>query len=255
MLVIRQEQVRALETVQVERFADELVLHIKKFAPIHFKLMGQEAIRKTIFVGLEESRKYGFTLWGSTRFFIEMMFMFGSSFCTDPQYQGIIGEALDVNCGDEMIRADHMYHNVMAYVDSASGPQHEYERLALSRAVQVRYENMIDLAERPASDLVEVLYEIYPQKVESLGEAAIYSLVSKACAMAAERGSSWYIGTPLFAGLMFTLGHGCFADPQYSWIAGTLQNTKSTEAVVILERVFRKFSIFLDRARFRLEMR
>ena len=57
MLVIRPEQMRVLEEEQVERFANELVAHIKSFAPIQFKSMSEEAVRNTIYIGLNQSRR------------------------------------------------------------------------------------------------------------------------------------------------------------------------------------------------------
>jgi hypothetical protein len=146
MLVIRPDQMRALEEAQVERFADELIAHIEGFAPVQFGSMGKEAVRNTISMGLRDARSYGFTLRGSARFYVEMMFMLGSFFDTDPQYRGITQALFDKDDTDEMVRADRLYDKIMEYVDITSGPQHEYERLALNRAVQVRYENVITFA-------------------------------------------------------------------------------------------------------------
>jgi hypothetical protein len=246
---------RALEEAQVERFADELVAHIKGFAPIQFKSMGEEAVRTTISLGLKNARGYGFTLRGPARFFVEIMFMLGSFFDTDPQYRAITRPLWDKNDADETARADRLYDKITAYVDFTSGPQHEYERLALSRAVQTRPDDLGAFAKRPASDLVGVLSAIHPQKVQTLGKSAIVALVEKAYAAAAKRGASWAVGGPLFAGLMFTFGHGCLADPQYPWIAGTLEDTGSSDASVVLERLFQKFRIFLRQAQSRFEGR
>ena len=89
--------------------------------------------------------------------------------------------------------------------------------------------------------------------MQALGKPAVAALVNKAYTMAAERGSSWVVGGQLFAGLMFTLGHGCFIDPQYTWIAKTLENINSTQASVILEGLFQKFLVFLNQAKSKLE--
>jgi len=255
VLVIRPEQMRAFEEAQVERFADELVAHIEGFAPIQFVSMGKEAVRNTISIGLKNARGHGFTRKGSARFYVEAMFMLGSFFDTDPQYLEITQALFDKNNADEMARADRLYDVIMEYVDTASGPQHEYERLALNRAVQARYESVMAFAKRPTSDLVNVLYRIHPEKVQTLGGSAITALVDKAYVIAASQVSGWVEGGPLFAGLMFTFGHGCFADPQYPWIAGILENSRSTEAPVVLERLFQKFMIFLNQAKSNLEAR
>lgn len=255
MLVIRPEQMRVFEKAQVERFADELVTHIEGFAPIQFVPMGKGAVRNTISLGLKNARRHGFIRKGSARFYVEVMFMLGSFFDTDPQYRGITQALFDQNDAGELVRADRLYGMIMEYVDTTSGPQHEYERLALNRAVQAQYENVVAFAKRPTSDLVNALYRIHPEKVQILGEYAIAALVDKAYSIAAGQGSGWFDGGPLFACLMFAFGHGCFNDPQYPWIAGALENAKSTEATVVFERLFQKFLVFLNQAKSKLERR
>ncbi len=254
MLIIRPEQMRALEQAQVERFANELVAHIKTFAPIQFKSMGEEAVRNTISIGIKQSRQYGFTLRGPVRFYVEMMFILGSYFDTDPQYHGIIQALFDKNEADEMSRADRLHEALLAYIETVSGKGHDYERLAINRALQAQFDNVVEFADRPSSDLVNVLYKIHPEKVQALGEAAIAALVNKAYAIAEQRGSSWVAARPLFAGLMFTLGHGCFADPQFHWIARTLNNTESTDTITVLKHLYQKFFIFLNQAKSNMEM-
>lgn len=254
MLIIRPEQMRALEKAQVERFANELVVHIESFAPIQFKSMGEEAVRNTISIGIKQSRQYGFTLRGPVRFYVEMMFMLGSYFDTDPQYQGIIQALFDKNEADEMSRADRLHKTLLVYIETVSGNEHDYERLAINRSLQAQFDNVVEFAGRPSSDLVNVFYKIHPEKVQALGEPAIAALVNKANAIAAQRGSSWVAAGPLFAGLMFTLGHGCFVDPQFPWVAKTLNNTKSTDTIGILKQLFQKFFIFLNQAKANIEV-
>ena len=247
---------RALEGAQTGLFADELVAHIQGFAPTLFASMGNDAVRTTVSMGLKNALGYGFTLRGPARFYVEAMFMLGSFFDTDPQYRGITQALFDKDDTGEMDRADRLYEKVMDFVGTTSGPQHEYEKLALSRAAQARYENVISFAQRPASDLVGVLFRIYPEKAQYIGEAAVSALVEKAYAIAANRGPSWATGGALFAGLMFAFGHGCFSDPQYPWIAGALEKAESRNAAsVAFEPLFQKFSIYLDRAKSNLEAR
>jgi hypothetical protein len=247
---------RALEGVQTGLFADELVAHIQGFAPSLSVSMGRDAVRTTVSMGLKNARGYGFTLRGPARFYVEAMFMLGSFFDTDPQYRAITQALFDEDDAGEMARADRLYEKVMEFVDITSGQQHEYEKLALSRAAQARYENVISFAQRPASDLVGVLYKVYPEKAQYIGEAAVSALVEKAYAIAANRGPSWAKGGALFAGLMFAFGHGCFSDPQYPWIAGSLEKAESRDAASAnFEPLFRKFSIYLGRAKNNLEAR
>ena len=255
MLVIRSEQMQALEEALADRYAHELVAHFEAFAPAQCEAMGRDAVRGTISMGLRSARRHGFAQRGPARFYVEAMFMLGSFFDTDPQYRTISSALYEADDGQEMHRANRLYESVMDYVDQTSGPQHDYERLALTRAVRARYEHVVALAGRPASDVVDVLHRVYPEKAQYIGDAALAALVEMGRAMAAERGSSWAVGGPLFAGLLFTFGHGCFADPQFPWISGTLDNAGSSGAAATLERLFQKFSIYLDRAKANLEAR
>ncbi len=254
-LVIRAEQMRALEEAQVDRFAEELVIHFQAFAPAQCRAMGRDAVLHTTSIGLRNARDHGFLHRGAARFYVETMFMLGSQFDTDPQYRSVVRALFEAGEADETERADRLYESVMDYVDQTSGAQHEYERQALARAAHARFEHVLDLAHRPAADVVAVLHGVYPEKARYIGDSAIAALVEKGPAMAAERGTSWAVGVPLFAGLMFTFGHGCFADPQFPWISGSLVDAKSGDASAVLERLFRQFSIFLDRALTNLEAR
>jgi hypothetical protein len=255
VLVIRAEQMRALEEALADRYAHELVAHFEAFAPAQCDAMGRDAVRATISMGLRSAQSHGFEQRGSARFYVETMFMLGSFFDTDPQYRTITPVLYEADDGEAVDRANRLYESVMDFVEQTSGPQHEYERLALTRAVRARYEHIIALAGRPASDVVDVLHRVYPEKAQYIGDAAIAALVEKGRAIAAERGPSWAVGIPLFAGIMFTFGHGCFADPQFPWIAGTLDNAGSSGTAATLERLFQKFSIYLDRAKANLEAR
>jgi len=61
-------------------------------------------------------------------FYVELMFMLGSFFDTDPQYRGVTRALFDMKDADEIGGADHLYDVIMEYVDATLGPQHEYER-------------------------------------------------------------------------------------------------------------------------------
>ncbi len=159
----------------------------------------------------------------------------------------------DNNDADEMSRADRLHETLLTYVETVSGDKHIYERLALDKALQAQFDNVIEVAGRSSSDLVNVFYKIHPEKVQALGASAIAALANKAYTIAAQRGSSWVVAGPLFAGLMFTLGHGCLADPQFPWVAKTLINTESTDAIGILKQLFRKFYIFLNQSKSNIE--
>jgi hypothetical protein len=115
------------------QFEAQTVRHISGFAPGQFEILGEETTRQIVSSGVERAEKYGFTNRGPVRFYIELMFMFGSDFDTDPQYAW----AAEALCGsdptDQMTRADRLHQETMRYIEMVAGPDLEYERQALNK--------------------------------------------------------------------------------------------------------------------------
>ena len=86
MWTIRQEQAEAFRQNALQKFEDEMVEHLQGFASGHWMVIGEKTGRLVIQLGLKNAGQYGFTNRGPVRFYIELMFMFGSYFDTDPQY-------------------------------------------------------------------------------------------------------------------------------------------------------------------------
>src|ERR1043165_9279855 len=86
MLVIRKEQIDVLTGSMLQGFEDEMVEHLAEFSPPLFAVIKEEQMRKAGRFGFDKCDKYGFTLRGPMRLYLEMMLLFGSHFDTDPQY-------------------------------------------------------------------------------------------------------------------------------------------------------------------------
>lgn len=86
MLIIRKETMEVFEEALLRNFEDEMVQHIKQFTPRHSEIIGEQCVRQVAKMGIERARQYGLTNRGPVRFYIELMFMLGSNFDTDPQY-------------------------------------------------------------------------------------------------------------------------------------------------------------------------
>jgi hypothetical protein len=244
-VVIRKEQMRALEDSRANAFRSELAAHVRGIAPVRCRLMGDAAVRSTVALGLQRADLQRFTLRGSARFYVEAMFLLGSFFDTDCQYAALTQPLLDDD--PEMTRADRLYESVMEYTDAALGPQGWLERQALNRAVQTPFEKLAELALRPAEALVDRFKGVYPEKMQVLGEAPITALINKARVFALEQGPPWADGAPLVAEMMFLLGEGCFSDPQYPWITQTLRGEEAGSEPV-LGRLHRQFAGFAAQA-------
>ena len=247
MLSITADQVEALQAARVVSFADELAAHLRTFAPRNVEAMGADALHETIRLGLANARKHGFSGRAAVRFYVEVMLMLGSFFDADPQYHAIARELRAP--GSELERADRLHAQVMAYVDSACGPDNEYELAALERVLALPPQQLEAFAANDVAATVGLLQRLHPEKVHTVGEAAVASLVRRAHAMAAERGPAWAGGGALFAALTFTFGHACFEDPQYPWLAAALAAAPAADAEATLRRVLNRYLAFLAGAR------
>src|SRR5215510_13947025 len=109
MLTIRSEQADAFRQAALQKFEDEMVVHLKTSYAEHWKVMGEVAGRCVIQLGIERAKKHGFTNRGPVRFYIELMFMFGSYFDSDPQHPWASHVLNDPESVDQSVRADRLY--------------------------------------------------------------------------------------------------------------------------------------------------
>src|SRR6187431_1511713 len=113
MLTIRTAQFEALRAVPRGVFEDSMVAHLAKYAPKHCEVIGQDAVREAIRLGIDRARTYGLTNRGPVRFYLESMFMFGSDFDTDPQFSWATAILNDGRLSDQMAKADRLYETAM----------------------------------------------------------------------------------------------------------------------------------------------
>jgi hypothetical protein len=178
------------------------------------------------------------------RLFIEMMFLFGSDFHTDPQYPWAakILQASD----DQMERAEQLCAQILEYQAKVSGPEAANTRKALRK--------LLDLTQKPvtfsSNDFVagmrEEMTRIFPQKAAYIGEEGLTALIHEGSAEARKYHFPTVRGEVLVAALIFAFGHGCTDDPLYPWIARTLKDEKIIEPAARAERLERKAVTWLE---------
>ena len=246
MLVIRDQQMQAFVQYAKRQFEAETVRHISEFAPGQFEILGEKTVRQVVSLGIERAEKYGLTNRGPVRFYIELMFMFGSGFDTDPQYPW----AAEVLCGSDpagqMTRADQLHQRTMRYIEMVAGQDLEYERQALNRIVAPS-PVALTFSEVDTSSIAAFFWKIYPQKCEYLGDSVMEDLVQRGIASAGAYSKSSRAAV-IFAGLMFIFGHGCLSDPQFPWIANTLEKDAPDNADGKIEHLYSKTRIYLENA-------
>lgn len=253
MVAIRTEQMKVFEQAALRHFEDEMMAHSKDFSPRLCEVIGDEQLRSAIHSAICRAMDYGFTNRGPIRLFIEMMFLCGSAFDTDPQYPQI-GAVLRDN-GDQMQRAEQIHEGSLDYLEKVSGPSAVNVHNALK--------NLLIFAQLPirfsSTDFVSgMLHEMnnaFPQKVAYIGREGLTALIEEGRVEAQEYGFSTIRGEALIVVLMFAFGHGCTNDPLYPWIFRTLQDEQIIDPAARAARLEKKALTWLKHVIARNEKR
>lgn len=244
MLTVRTSQIKVFERAARLRFEDEMVIHSKKFSVRLSELLGEQQLRIALRAAIAKAESYGFTYRGPVRLFIELMFLCGSGFDTDPQYFAL-GELLRAP-GDQMERAERIHEGVIDYLGRVSGPSNSNVHRALCD-IQKFAKNSTELswANFEASMLHEV-QSIFPEKANYIGEDGLNELIRDGVEEARKYGFPSPRGEALVVVLMFAFGHGCTDDPLYPWISRTLRDERIADPSARAKRLEKKATTWLE---------
>lgn len=225
-----------------------MVEHLEQFAPRHWKVMGETDGRRVIRLGLQQSKKYGFTSHGPVRFYLELMFMFGSYFDTDPQHPWAIKVLGDPKLVNQMERADQLFNGMKGYLAEVSGPEHKHLKEAMQRLTQASMDEVVGGKANLQENLLRQLALIYPQKCDYLGEPVLRSLVNHGFRLAEEFSFATDEGRILVVALTFAVGHRFAEDPLYGWIGRRLKDNGRREPEKRIEQLRSKALLYLQHA-------
>src|SRR5262245_64449839 len=105
MFTIRVEQQEAFDRALFRGFEDDMVSHLRRFAPRLFELRGEPTFRALIRLGADRAGRYGFTNRGPVRLFVELMVILGCDFDTDPMLPWAARDLSESPSYDQMSRA------------------------------------------------------------------------------------------------------------------------------------------------------
>jgi hypothetical protein len=246
MLVIRQDQMHVFKRAALKKFEDELVEHLKTFAPKLFEIRGKECIRKTVQMGMQRAREYGFTYRGPIRFYLEAMFSLGSDFDTDPQMPWAL-ELLTTTeeASDQMSRADQLYRQLIIYMNKVMGPDNRFAITALRR-LSTADQDVFMLPSDHFSAFFTLFRSYYPEKYTHVGEEQLTILINKGKETAKKFGLDSIQGKSLIIILMFAIGHGITRDPLYPWVKDTLTSPQFEGEGERVNRLFKRTRTYLE---------
>ena len=83
MLTIRQAQFAVLSQLQVQKFEEWMLAHLRKFFPQQCTAAGESRLRETIQYGIQRAAAYDVTIKRDVCKYIDLMIVFGRDFDTD----------------------------------------------------------------------------------------------------------------------------------------------------------------------------
>lgn len=249
---IRSEQMETFEQAGQRRFEDEMVEHSKNFASPLCEVIGDEQLRFALRAAMTRADSYGFTNRGPIRLFIEMMFLCGSAFDTDPQYPAIAKVLRSP--ADQMERAEQIHQGFLDYLEKVSGPRAENVHKALKDTLAFA-RAPITFSNDFASDMIREMKRIFPQKADYVGEPGMRALIDEGINEAREYRFPSTRQTMLLVILKYAFGHGCTNDPLYPWISRTLKDEKIVDPAARGARLEKKSLTWLEHVVARNEQR
>lgn len=240
MLIIRDEQIKMFEKMAVRNFENIMIEYLGDFAPGHAESLGKDGLRRVILLGMNKAEQYGFDTGGPVRFFLEMMFMFGSYFDMDCQIPWANKILTDPVYRDQAERADAMYDAAMDYLDKTAGPDREFAAASLKRAAEQSFEDLQTVNSDLVSTMITRLKVNSPEKCRHIGDKTLHTLIHKAQKEAEAYDLGGQTGTIVFTGFMFMSGQGFANDPLYPWVNETLTDETIKNPKLKLKRLHSK---------------
>ena len=244
MLQISTEQIDGFKQDALRQFEDEMIAHSQNFSPALSKVLGEEQLRVAVHSAIDRADSYGFTNRGSIRLYIELMFLFGSGFDTDPQYPWIAN--ILHKSSPQMERAEQLYEKILEYQDKVSGRNAINTSEALKKLPSISQQSTNFSAENFSSEILNRMAYAFPEKANYIGKESLTILIEEASTVAKQASFPTYRGYAVIVVLMYAFGHSCVNDPLYPWIYNTLKDEKIITAQARAERLEKKAVTWLN---------
>jgi hypothetical protein len=201
-----------------QTFEEELIEHCRTFDRLTCADLDEAALTGIVRQGMQRAFGYGFDLRGPVRLFVEMLFIFGNEFDTDPQYPW--ARELLATPGPSMPRAEQLWALTNKYQDKVSAA-------AANRAIfrWLRSFRVPDTSGGFTDAMVAELTRLFPEKAAYVGRERMTRVIELASAESDRLGVATDEGRTLLSQLFFAIGHGALRDPLFPTLGASLQDT------------------------------
>jgi hypothetical protein len=173
---IQGRQATALEAAELQRFKQNLVLHVRRFFPGHYRAFGDACIRSAIELSVRDARVHGLTTERNVCLYLNIMLMLGAEFERDPQFPwaaDILQKANSANA-----KMDDLSAVTLDFMDRVAGVDNRRINRALSR---LRH-TFIGIISMPVTvpfeeHMLFTFHHLYPEKAAAVGEPSLQALI------------------------------------------------------------------------------
>ncbi len=217
MLLIRQQQMQALEEVASAQLEDDLMEHCLQFFPDHYRVLGKSTIGKVVSHAIQRSRSHGFYTEQGIFTYFTLMLMLGSNFDIDIQLPWAAETLAQHELGPRAQIA-RLSEQAATYCGLVGGPRN----LSLLRGflrLRRRLVNILEQSYLHPSDLESYLLaqctQLFPSKVLVVGTHFVRLAIRCGCDAAFRYGMNTQRGLALLSLFSFVLGSAFDEDPQF----------------------------------------
>ncbi len=240
--------VQIRKNLELEQFEDAMVVHLKGYVPRSWEVLGEPGIRQCIRLGVERARVYGVNNPGLLRFYVELMFLFGSLFDTDPLYPWAGQILQDPAIESQAARIGRLYQATLVYLDAVGGTGPEVEVVILRNLQRVLSADFSQADPRFEQQLLDAVVSIQPRRCAHLGNPPLRQLLQRARAAAAGHHVATDAGIIVFTVLMFAIGHGFTEDPTFPRIGDRLRSLSIKDPSQRASHLRRRTQLFVSQA-------
>ncbi|MBL9103442.1 MAG: hypothetical protein JNL82_21020 [Myxococcales bacterium] len=215
------QQMRAFESTARDRFVDEMMAHLRTFAAHRCGALPEASLYDAVAAGVRRADAHAMRRRGPIRLFLEAMVLLGHEFDSDPVHRVITARLRGPE--DEMVRARHMYDELLKYRDRVTSPDGSNLRAGLAGLIAAAQGDAIAADPR-------VLAAAFPAKAEHAGEHGLRALAQQATHVARAHGLDSPRAQGVLLVTMFALGHGALGDWSHPTIAAALAGRRDVEA-------------------------
>lgn len=223
-LVIRESQLRRLESHAEARFEERMVDRSFEYFPQQCGFLGAPRVHEVVRFGMARAAERGYLSQIEQSYYLALMFMLGAGFETDPALPFVGPVLTSPRIASPAARIAACYDRAMPFLDAICGEDNEHLVRALVRMRDFDLEAFDVPGPARLSDAIAgALEALYPEKAAVLGGAVMRELAITGAEVARRSGLEHPRGAMVCAGLAFMLGSGFDRDPQFPWVEDALR--------------------------------